>query len=96
MCNREAPGVEQFAQQHRDTLTVLGLGTQDTFGEAQQFRDRYGISFPFVWDASFTSWQKLGIPSQPASILFLPQGKELGRWNGKIPESQVLELVANS
>lgn len=93
MCNREAPGVEQFAQHHRNDFTILGLGTQDSFGEANRFLKRYSISFPFLWDDGFTSWQKLGIPSQPAAILFSADGKELGRWSGVLPESEILKLL---
>ena len=71
----------------------MGLGTQDSLSEAKDFRVRYKISFPLLWDEGFSSWRALGIPGQPAAILFSSSGKELKRWQGAFPEDEVLRLA---
>jgi peroxiredoxin len=93
VCNREAPGLEQFAREHKDTVRVVGLGTQDTFGEAQDFLARHGITFELLWDPTFESWRALGVSSQPTAMLLGPDGVLLGTWRGRLPESEILDLA---
>jgi hypothetical protein len=92
----EAPAVEQFAQQHQSEVTVVGLGTQDDFAYAQQFRERTGVTHQLLWDESFDSWAELGVASQPSSILFAADGSELRRWSGLFDADEVLRLVSTS
>lgn len=73
---------------------MIGLGTQDTLGEAEQFVDTYGTSFTMLWDESFESWVAFGVQSQPAAILFAADGTVLEGWLGPFPEEAVLDLVA--
>ena len=95
MCHREAPEVEQFARDHADEVTVVGLGTQDSLGEAEDFVEEYGTeSFTMLWDESFVSWQALGITAQPAAVLFEPDGTIITGWLGPFPDDDVLELAA--
>lgn len=76
---------------------MIGLGTQDTLGDAEQFLDTYGTkSFTMLWDESFESWTALGISSQPAAVLFAADGHPIQGWRGAFPESEVLQLAAAS
>jgi peroxiredoxin len=73
---------------------VIGLGTQDSFKEAQEFVQRHDMqSFPMLWDPTFTSWRQLGVTGQPAAILFDRQGQALKRWVGPFDEGEVIELA---
>lgn len=94
VCAGEAPGVQAFAEEHEDDLSVVGLGTQDDFGMAQSFVETYGVSRPtMLWDPGFDSWQSLGITAQPTWILLSPQGEEIGRWLGQLPEDEILSAA---
>ena len=73
---------------------MIGLGTQDSLGEARDFVERYGTSFTMLWDESFESWIQLGVTSQPTAVLFTPDGTIITGWIGRFPEDQVLELAA--
>lgn len=73
---------------------MVGLGTQDSLGEAREFVDRYGTTFTMLWDGSSRSWRELGISGQPAAILLAPDGSEVERWLGPFPEDEVLRLAA--
>ena len=48
-----------------------------------------------LWDGSFQSWNAFGISGQPTVVLLSPDGSELGRWFGAIPEDEVLQLAAS-
>ncbi|WP_395080904.1 TlpA family protein disulfide reductase, partial [Ilumatobacter sp.] len=96
-CRREAPDVEQFARDHLQELEVIGLGTQDSLGQAEDFVEDYGTeSFTMLWDESFLSWQALGVTSQPAAVMFAADGTPITGWIGAFPEDEVLRLAAES
>lgn len=93
-CRAEAAGLEQFAAANTDRLKVVGLGTQDDLEYARGFVADTGVRTPqMLWDASFESWQQLGITAQPTWILVRGDGTFLGGWVGGLPEQQILDLV---
>ncbi|MGE0879277.1 MAG: TlpA family protein disulfide reductase [Acidimicrobiia bacterium] len=96
MCRGEAPEVERFARQNKDTVRVIGLGTQDTLGLAEDFVADYDTSFTMLWDESFESWAAFGVTSQPAAMLFGADGTPIRGWLGRFPEADVLALAKRS
>jgi len=73
---------------------VIGLGTQDSLGQAEDFVEDYGTeSFTMLWDQSFLSWQALGVTSQPAAVMFAANGTPITGWIGAFPEDEVLRLA---
>ncbi len=75
---------------------MVGLGTQDDFAYAQRFRERTEVTHQLLWDESFDSWAELGVASQPSSILFAPDGRELRRWSGLFDADEVLQLISTN
>lgn len=76
---------------------MVGLGTQDSLGEAEEFIDEFGTqSFTMLWDESFQTWQEIGITSQPSAVLLGADGKPITGWVGPFPEDEVLQLAAAS
>ncbi|WP_394936390.1 TlpA family protein disulfide reductase, partial [uncultured Ilumatobacter sp.] len=85
------------ARDHLQDVEVIGLGTQDSLGQAQDFVEDYGTeSFTMLWDQSFLSWQALGVTSQPAAVMFAADGTPITGWIGAFPEDEVLRLAAES
>lgn len=74
----------------------MGLGTQDTFEEAQAFARQQRFSFTMLWDRGFESWARLGIASQPAAILFSRDGTVLKRWVGPFDEAEAVRLARSA
>ncbi|MDW3215076.1 MAG: TlpA disulfide reductase family protein [Ilumatobacteraceae bacterium] len=94
MCRAEAPDVEQFARAHADEVRVIGLGTQDSGGEAAEFvRDYLTYSFPMYWDETYESWSAFGITGQPAAVMLSADGEVVAEWRGVFPEDEVLALA---
>ena len=78
-------------------MIVVGLGTQDSLGEAEDFTKDYGTqSFTMLWDESFQTWQEIGITSQPSAVLLAADGTPISGWVGPFPEEEVLRLAAES
>ncbi|CAB4580562.1 MAG: TlpA family protein disulfide reductase [Actinomycetes bacterium] len=75
---------------------MIGLGTQDTLGEAEEFVENYGTTFTMLWDESFESWSALDVTSQPTAILFAADGTPIQGWLGPFPESEVVALASQS
>ena len=75
-------------------MKVIGLGAQDSLPEAKAFvRERGTRSFPMVWDPSGESWTELGVPAQPAAVLFDRRGRERGRWFGEFDGAAILRRL---
>jgi hypothetical protein len=51
-----------------------------------------------LWDPSFDSWRQLRITGQPAAVLVSADGRELGRWTGRIDtkETEILQKAKAS
>lgn len=94
ICRGEAPGIERFARRNAPDIEVIGLGAKDSRDDARAFVRRHGLRSPrMVYDDSRDSWEQLGIPAQPAAILYDAGGKELRRWFGPLDDAQVLEAA---
>lgn len=93
-CNAEAPGVQKFASENAGKVNVVGVGTQDSFGQAEDFVSKHDLTTPtMVWDESFTSWTTMGINSMPTWILFDADGKQVLRQSGQLPESEIASRI---
>lgn len=91
-CNSEAKGVEAFSKEHQRELTVVGLGAQDSLGQAEDFVEEHGLKTPrMLYDRGFDSWAHFGVNGQPAAILFDPDGAAREGWFGPFDEELVLE-----
>ncbi|MEZ5374092.1 MAG: hypothetical protein R2704_15455 [Microthrixaceae bacterium] len=76
-------------------MKVVGLGTQDSLAEAEEFRSEFEMtSTELLWDSGFDSWQALGIRAQPAGILLGVDGEVMASWQGPVsPEDVLAELT---
>jgi hypothetical protein len=77
---------------------VVGLGTQADLALAKDFVNQTKVTFPMLWDATFASWRALGVAAQPAAVLVSADGRELGRWFGRIDttSAEILRLASGA
>ncbi len=86
--------VEQFAQQNADKVRVVGMGAQDSLGQAVDFIDLTGAVTPLmIWDATFETWSYYGVSGQPTAILVDASGNPIAGWRGFFDQNEVLELA---
>jgi thiol-disulfide isomerase/thioredoxin len=80
-CRAEAPDLLAFATDHRDDLTIVGVGAQDTLEQAYRFLDDTSTQdLTMVWDQSGRSWVHHDVTSQPTVIVLDADGQVAGRW----------------
>ena len=88
------PGVERFARQNIDRLTLVGLGAKDDLAYAKQFVRTHAMTIKMLWDPSRESWDALGIRSQPSALLLSADGRILRKYIGPFDEADVLSRIA--
>ena len=76
---------------------MVGLGTQDSLSDANEFVEDYGTeSFTMLWDESFRTWTELGVTSQPSAVLLAADGTPIIGWIGAFPQDEALRLAQES
>ncbi len=73
---------------------MVGLGTQDSLEEAEEFVADNGLTIRMLWDATYQSWAELGVSLQPSAMLLSPDGQLVETWLGRIPEDEVVARAA--
>ncbi len=75
-CRAEMPDLNAFYQQHHDEgFEILAINAGDSWEEASQFAESYGLEFTVLLDQDGTVINGLGISGFPTSILVDPSGK---------------------
>lgn len=86
--------VEQFARDHADVVSVVGIGSYDTAAQALDFRKRHALTtVRAIYDADAKSRRALKVLSQPSGVLVAANGKILARYTGEIDFNDVLAKV---
>ncbi len=77
-------------------MRIVGLGTQDSLGLAEDFVATYGTtSFQMLWDPTFESWARLGVRGQPAFMILDRDGRAVEGWYGSAEPDEVLAKIAD-
>jgi cytochrome c biogenesis protein CcmG/thiol:disulfide interchange protein DsbE len=75
-CKDEAPLLEQAWRDHRDRgLVVLGVDAQDFRGDARKFVERYGLSYPMVYDGKGSTLGRYGVGAFPETYIVDRRGR---------------------
>jgi len=78
---------------------VIGLGTQDDFPFAREFRESGGLEHvTLLWDPSFATWQALGVQANSQMMVVTPdlsQGSSLIFGFTEDQQQTVLDFVAD-
>ena len=69
MCNREAPGVAQVAQQFDRKVEIIGVASRDEVPAMEEFVARHDMDkVRHIADVEGKVWQQFGIVGQPAWV----------------------------
>ena len=88
-CRVEAPLLQDAAEEYGDRVAFLGVASRDEPDGAARFLERYGISYPNVFDDSGEVRRALGLRGFPTTYIFDAEG--IGRTTviGGISEQQL-------
>jgi cytochrome c biogenesis protein CcmG, thiol:disulfide interchange protein DsbE len=78
-CRDEAPVLQQTYERYRDRgLVVLGVDVNDFRQDARGFMDRYGVTYPVVYDGKGSTVGKWGVRAFPETFFVDRSGKLVG------------------
>jgi thiol-disulfide isomerase/thioredoxin len=93
-CNVEAPDLATFAEQNPGAQ-VVGVASEDTEQDAQEFMQKYGLTYPLVVDDG-TLVQEFGVTAYPTTIFFDAEGQEVDRLVGAAGLEQFTTSLARA
>jgi len=91
-CEEESPAIEAFADRNRDRLVVLGINSEDNSVDANDFIDRYGLTWRMVEDDG-ERMEAYGVLGLPESFLVDPNGDLALIQRGPVDERFLSERV---
>jgi cytochrome c-type biogenesis protein len=75
---------------------ILGVASKDDPGEAKQFLDDLGLTYPNVFDTSGEIRAALGLTAYPTTYVFGVDGSIRARVNGGISEQRLAGLIEDA
>jgi cytochrome c biogenesis protein CcmG/thiol:disulfide interchange protein DsbE len=91
-CKKEAPYLEQLWQERRDRgLVVLGLDAKDFRADARTFAERYGLTFPLVYDGPGDTLDGFGVTGFPETFVLDREGRVVEAFAGAVDGDEVRE-----
>jgi cytochrome c biogenesis protein CcmG/thiol:disulfide interchange protein DsbE len=91
-CKKEAPYLEQLWQERRARgLVVLGLDAKDFRADARKFAERYGLTFPLVYDGPGDTLDGLGVTGFPETFVLDREGRVVEAFAGSVDGEDVRE-----
>jgi cytochrome c biogenesis protein CcmG/thiol:disulfide interchange protein DsbE len=86
-CKQEAPFLEQVWQGNRDRgLVVVGLDAKDFRADARRFAERYGLTFPLVYDGPGDSTSSFGVTGFPETFVIDREGRVVAAFKGGVDD----------
>jgi hypothetical protein len=85
------------------SLEIMSTGIRSSgsilrtvLGQAREFVEDDGSTFPLRYDGSFQSRIELGVSFQPTPVLFTADGATITGWIDRFTEDAILELITQS
>ena len=96
-CKEEAPYLEQVWQSNRDRgLVVLGVDAKDFRVDARRFADRYGLTFPLVYDGPGDAVGDYGITGFPETFVIDREGRVVRAFAGAVNGEKEREELSSA
>jgi cytochrome c biogenesis protein CcmG/thiol:disulfide interchange protein DsbE len=100
-CKEEAPYLEQVWRSNRDRdVVILGLDAKDFRGDARRFAERFGLTFPLVYDRPGDVVADFGITGFPETFVIDREGRVVrafaGAVNGKDERAELRAAIEDA
>lgn len=94
-CRDESPALQRFSDKHGDEVVVLGIDTQDLSGDATDFVEEFGLTYPMLRDPDTESplSDDYGATGLPESFLVDPEGQFAAICRGPVTTSDLEQVI---
>ncbi|HZD80985.1 MAG TPA: TlpA disulfide reductase family protein [Actinomycetota bacterium] len=83
-CREEAPHLAAAARHLGASVQFLGVDILDSRTSARSFIERYGWTYPSLFDETGAIRDQLGLIGQPATVFYDATGRVVSTWSGAI------------
>jgi cytochrome c biogenesis protein CcmG, thiol:disulfide interchange protein DsbE len=91
-CIFEAPDLASAAKEYAGQVQFVGVDVQDQLAPGRAFIEKYGWTYPSVFDPSAAIRDSFGLVGAPHTIFFDAQGGRSFVWSGPVTK----EVLANA
>jgi cytochrome c biogenesis protein CcmG/thiol:disulfide interchange protein DsbE len=89
-CKEEAPFLEEVWRDNRNRgLVVVGLDAKDFRADARRFAERFGLTFPLVYDGPGDSTDPYGVTGFPETFVIDREGHVVAAFKGGVDGEDV-------
>ncbi len=93
-CRAESPLLQRWHERLRkDGATVLGIDVQDVAGDARDFVDEYGLTYPMLRDGPGNTRDEFGILGLPETFVIDRRGRIAAVARGPVDDQFMREHV---
>lgn len=83
-CRREMPALAEAHREFGDRVTFIGINMSDPAVVAQNFADRYGVTFPILLDNGSALTLGLGMSIAPTTLFVNSEGVIIEQVSGEL------------
>jgi cytochrome c biogenesis protein CcmG/thiol:disulfide interchange protein DsbE len=95
-CRVEAPLLQRAATRYGNAVVFLGVDSKDDLGAGQAFLDRFGISYPNLFDLKGEMRSALGLNGFPTTYVFDRRGRLAAKVFGGISEQTLAARISDA
>jgi cytochrome c biogenesis protein CcmG/thiol:disulfide interchange protein DsbE len=98
-CNAEAPELVKLEAKYKDQIRIFGVNLthMDTKEDAKEFINKYGITFPILWDEKGDAMAAYGVRGTPTSFYIdrhgMIQDMSVGFPGTEVVEEKINKLI---
>ena len=95
-CKMEAPHLQRIYEEYNDQLEILAVNMtkKDTPKDVQEFVNRYGLTFPVLFDEQGDVSMTYGAFTIPTTIFIDEKGNIKHEFVGPMEESFIIDLLS--
>lgn len=94
-CRTEAPQLTRVARRFGSRVQVLAVANDDSRSGATKFIEKYGWTWPIVWDHSLTIADRYDLLGQPDTFVIDQQGRIAWSHQGKVSSDTLRQVLEN-
>jgi cytochrome c biogenesis protein CcmG, thiol:disulfide interchange protein DsbE len=90
-CKDEAPLLQEASERWGDRVSFVGIDVKDFRGDARAFVERFGITYPNVYDGKGSTIGRYGVTGYPETYFLDAEGRVRHRIAGPVEDADEVD-----
>ena len=87
-CKDEAPLLQEASERWGKRVAFVGIDVQDVRGDARDFLERFGVTYPNVYDGKGSTIGRYGVTGYPETYFIDAEGRVRHRIAGPVEDAE--------